>query len=95
MFQIRRNSKRKGAAFARCAFYFYLAAMRVDDCLYIAKAKAKSFHVMQVAGMGAVEFFKYPRLGFLIHPYAVVFYPHGEHPIPMLQCFHCDMGGCR
>ena len=68
-----RKFQREGGAAADGAFHLYFSMVRIHDRLYITEAEAKALYIMQVAGMGAVEFFKDPALGLLCHADAVVF----------------------
>ncbi len=47
--------------------------MRFDEGLNITEAQAEAFYIVQVAGVGAVEFFEDAALGLLAHADAIVF----------------------
>src|SRR5205085_1972959 len=65
----------KTASLTERTFSFYGSFMRLHHSLYIAKAQAKSFYVMNIAGMGTIEFLKDAAQCFFIHTDTIVFDP--------------------
>src|SRR6185369_17610401 len=68
-----REIKCEYAAATEAAFYFHFSLVCINHCFYIAEAKAESLHVVQVAGMRAVESLKNSIHRFLAHTNTVVF----------------------
>src|ERR1700733_13592017 len=75
---LQRKFKRKIRAFAHDAVDLDLSLVRIHDGLYIAKSKPEAFHIMKIAGMRTVEFFKDASLCLLAHADPIVFYPDNQ-----------------
>ena len=74
----KRKIKRKTTAFSRRAFSPDLAMMRVNNRFDVAKPQTKSFNVVNVSGVGAIEFFENAVQRFFVHANSVIFYFYSQ-----------------
>src|ERR1700744_6175646 len=70
---LERELQCKVCALAYHTIYLDPSSVGFDDGFDIAESEAKTFYIMQIAGMGAIELLEDAPLGLLAHTDAIVF----------------------